>query len=101
MIEKEKLKYWAIQLETEIYKYKSVSTGAEQLSNATYILDAIEDAKNLKIHEPTERLGSMIPFTEYTDLKEFTDLLLALCRFQTLIEGWKLLEDRVTSNPNT
>ncbi|MDI9336778.1 MAG: hypothetical protein QM520_07120 [Gammaproteobacteria bacterium] len=94
MIEKEKLQYWAMQLEKEIAKNIAVSSCAKQLSQASYVLEAIEDAKNLKVDLPSERLGSLAPFYEYTDSLNFLSLANALASFNCLLEGRKLQSDK-------
>jgi hypothetical protein len=93
LIEKEKLKYWAIELENEIAKYKDVSSGAKYLSQRQYVLGAIEDAKNLKIELPSDRLGNSRPLDECTDIHKYQKLSNAFSAFSLLIGGLRLPND--------
>jgi hypothetical protein len=92
MIEKENLRSWAIKLENEIIKNKPNSSGVMELSETQYVMDAIDDAKKLKINKPTEQLGNLIYFFQHTDLLNFIELCNALACFITLLEGRKLIE---------
>ena len=93
LIEKEKLKYWAVLLEKEIVKYKDVSSGAKYLSQTQFVIDAIEDAKNLKIELPSDRLGNSRAIDEDTDLHEYQNLSTAFSAFSLLISGLRLSND--------
>lgn len=86
MIEKERLKHWATELANEIQSHSHESNDVRDLAEYKALMDAIEEAKLLKIDSP-RRLGNIALFEEYKNFQKFPELEEALSCFHVLLQG--------------
>lgn len=87
MMEKEKLRYWALELEKELQLHKNDAKDVAKLCENEALSAALQQAKNGDVKWPIILWDIFLLESKYPEVKNFKQLEKALFNFDFLVQG--------------
>lgn len=92
-MEKEKLKYWALELEKELLLHRYEAKDVARLCENESLTAALQQAKNGEVKWPIILWDIFLLESKYPEVKNFKQLEKALFNFDFLVQGFGLPDE--------